>query len=44
LAQPEQYSAAARQAARDDLEEALAWAARELGDHYTIAAVKTEDA
>jgi hypothetical protein len=34
----------ARQAARDDLEEALAWAARELGDHYTIAAVKTEDA
>jgi hypothetical protein len=32
----------ARQATRDDLKEALAWAARELGDHYTIAAVKTE--
>ncbi len=32
----------AHQAARDDLEEALAWAARELGDHYTIAPLQTD--
>jgi hypothetical protein len=29
-------------AACDDLEEALAWAARELGDHYIIAPLQDE--
>lgn len=32
----------ARQAACDDLEDALAWAACELGDHCTIAPLQDE--
>jgi hypothetical protein len=32
----------AHQAARDDLEEALAWAAQALGEHYTIAPLQDE--